>query len=1648
MKALNSRLRGLVITALMVALVVPGFVALDVFTAPAALAANLSLDAPVVSTPTSPAGNQLTVTWSAPSNPSAVTITGYQVEHSADGTTWTTDTNALASNATTYTISGLTPNTKYFVRVAANSAGGLGSYGYPWTKVYATSSTNRSGSSIVYDTGFGLGGSDAAANNASALYSRIRYRMQATYGGTARFVDADFSKVLSSPSNISESYTTSSNLSYLRIPTADGVAANQFEIQGDVTDLTVLSNDSLVENGSGYTGRVEIWPWNYAPNVQAGLSSGNSNNDGVNYDDADTPEMANAYGSFQLHRLSATASSRRTIFAWNNHAQGFAAEIGFGNHTGNTHRDWTFCSGAGTCASRTAFSLGVYINAATATLNTIQVSYSLNGGSGTTPTTTSYAANTSFNLPASTGITKAGYTFAGWNNGTTTYLAGASYNVGVTPVTMTAQWTSNLVLDYDVTDTASYTSGTTLTNRNSAYPNATLSASNIYNRSSQSLEFSGGTSGTAGTLSTDLFSTGLTIDIYGSLGADSSSAWERFVDFAQAKVSGYGDASYNMLVGRYASTNKIVIEFFNGLNGASSSGRCVSNTDQLDANMHRYTFVMNGSSCALYVDGTSVQVYNDSSGGPASSIVYGLPTAGKSWNLNYIAKSQWGYVGDAATSGKIRSLRLFNTANSPSVIDQMDSGRLVYKTVSYNSPETTTAMPASDVTTGTLTLPVASTATRTGYALNNWFTTNTRNVTAATPGNGYLVPSSTTLYAGWTGSTNNVTWDTQGGTPAIAGTTFVTGGSISSAPATTLFKNDYVFAGWASTIGGTALTFPYSPADLTNITLYARWTLLTTAQSALSITSTSGQFGTGLTLITTGGTGTGAISYTVANGTASGCQVVAGVLSASSAGTCTVTAMKASDNTYLSTTSSATAVTFSAKTVAVSAGSGNINYGGSFTPSYSAGPLAGSDAVATVSYSYTGTGGTTYGPSTAAPTAAGSYTITPSVTSLSPGVLTNYNFSYTTGTLTIAAIALSAPASVTASLNTGVAKSLLLTWSSVANATNYTIKVSTGGSQVFTIDYAGTSATLTDARLLNGTSYDITVRANGTGNYGSSGFSTSTGTASTAAARTITYVYNGADGGNSRASDSYIIGGAAIILPTPTQTNYTFGGWYAEAGLITLVTGTQTPASDISLYAKWTATAYSISYSPNYGVSSASTTNVTIGNSTVLPTLSRANFVFDGWYTASTGGTKVGNGGDSYTPTQGRTLYARWIQSSLYGVAPGNLSRVGTLTANDIVSGQYSGTLGNNAVTVTLPNGALPAGTIVNLDLITDTSYAQSLLSGTNSYILSIAVSWLAPDETVPNTNAGKAVQMTINNPSIKAGAFVFSVQSGSVVLLGRAVVDGSVTVQLTSDPSIYVLATVPDAPQTVVATPSTTSAVITWTAPQTNGGETITGYTVTLNTGAVCNTTLLTCTFNNLTPGTSYTATVIATNSVGNSTSANATFTATSLPSSGGGSNSVPVAPVTPVVPVKPVVPEPPKEPLTPVKPIVVPVPLVKVIETVKENNVPVLTGTKIVDPIYFNPNSAKLDKNDVAAISKLAALLKGQTGTLLVTGFVKYAGSSNSVMRKIATDRAIAVTKQLAKLGITATIGYLGYGPNNLVSPKPTDRKVEFRWIPAPAK
>jgi hypothetical protein len=94
-----------------------------------------------------------------------------------------------------------------------------------------------------------------------------------------------------------------------------------------------------------------------------------------------------------------------------------------------------------------------------------------------------------------------------------------------------------------------------------------------------------------------------------------------------------------------------------------------------------------------------------------------------------------------------------------------------------------------------------------------------------------------------------------------------------------------------------------------------------TEQAALAVTSVTGSTGTALALTTSGGSGTGATTFSAVDGTATGCAVSGGSLTASSAGTCVVTATKAADSTYLSVSSTPTTVALAGAPVVKLAGS-------------------------------------------------------------------------------------------------------------------------------------------------------------------------------------------------------------------------------------------------------------------------------------------------------------------------------------------------------------------------------------------------------------------------------------------------------------------------------------------------------------------------------------------------------------------------------------------------------------------------------------------------------------------------------------------------------------------------------------------------------
>ncbi|MBO5817647.1 MAG: InlB B-repeat-containing protein [Paludibacteraceae bacterium] len=147
-------------------------------------------------------------------------------------------------------------------------------------------------------------------------------------------------------------------------------------------------------------------------------------------------------------------------------------------------------------------------------------------------------------------------------------------------------------------------------------------------------------------------------------------------------------------------------------------------------------------------------------------------------------------------------------------------------------------------------------------------------------------------------------------------------------------------------------------------------------------------------------------------------------------------------------------------------------------------------------------------------------------------------------------------------------------------------------------------------------------------------------------AKTITITWNANGGTVSPATATYTYDGAAVELPTPTRTGYTFNGWFTAASggtKITEVGTTNKPATNVTYYAQWTPKQITITWDANGGsVSPATATYTYDGAAVELPTPTRANYIFDGWFTAASSGTKITEVGTTNKPAADVTYYAHW----------------------------------------------------------------------------------------------------------------------------------------------------------------------------------------------------------------------------------------------------------------------------------------------------------------------------------------------------------------------------------------------------------------------
>lgn len=115
-------------------------------------------------------------------------------------------------------------------------------------------------------------------------------------------------------------------------------------------------------------------------------------------------------------------------------------------------------------------------------------------------------------------------------------------------------------------------------------------------------------------------------------------------------------------------------------------------------------------------------------------------------------------------------------------------------------------------------------------------------------------------------------------------------------------------------------------------------------------------------------------------------------------------------------------------------------------------------------------------------------------------------------------------------------------------------------------------------------------------------------------------------------------------LPVPTRDYYTFNGWYTDSETPVYVTAAyrQETDADVTVVARWTANAYTITFEGNGGTCATKTMTGRVDQKIgEMPVPERSYYDFLGWYTSTSGGDQVT--ADTVRKTDAAfTLYAVW----------------------------------------------------------------------------------------------------------------------------------------------------------------------------------------------------------------------------------------------------------------------------------------------------------------------------------------------------------------------------------------------------------------------
>ena len=985
------------------------------------------------------------------------------------------------------------------------------------------------------------------------------------------------------------------------------------------------------------------------------------------------------------------------------------------------------------------------------------ITYDSNGGTGTASpaSTTTHRVDAGTTLAAVGTLARTGYTLTGWNTAAdglgTTYALGLATYQSTGSRTLYAQWqtissfNSKLLVDLKAQSRGSYPgTGTTWTDLSGSGNNATLVnsptwASGQFSLSTASANYFRLPSGLAD------FTSGLTISVRANFG--NAGSWERLVDFSN------GSASNNILLARNGTSTDLTFEIYNSSIGGST--KCTAPGQITNNGWATYSVTVNGTTCTIYKNGSSVY-----------SLAYTLLPLNITRTVNYIGKSPWG---DSAFDSGISAVAVFGRALSAAEISYLAAEQ------SATEPSAPTIGTVVAIDSNTISVPYTAGSSN-GSAITSYTVTSSPSVGLT------LTSSATANPLTYTGNFIQG----QAYTFTITATNNI-GSSVSSSSSNSItpFLNTQTVT-WAPT---TSLLTTDSPATPS---------VLATALGSASIT------------------------YSVVSAGTTGCTVnsSSGILTFTAAGSCTVRATAEATSSYAGATADVVfAITQAIRSITVTqVTNGTIspstlskNYGSTqlftFAPDvgYSVGSitidgvaLTGSALTNAISSGYTFTNIVVNHTVTATWVAttrsityvlAGGEGALPTQASIVPGATfttaatplrAGYTFTgWSDGTTTTAA--------ATSYTMGAVNITLTATWSATSQSITYAL--AGGTSALPTQNAVATAATFTTAATPLRAGYTFTGWSDGATSTAAA-TSYTMGTANitltatwSATSQSITYALAG---GTSALPTQNAVATAATFTTaaTPSRAGYTFTGWSDGVTSTAAATSYTMGTANITLTATWSATSQSITYALAGGTSALPTQTAvaTAATFNTAATPLRAGYTFTGW---SDGVTSTA-AATSYTMgTANITLAATWIQTSLYGIAPADLTFAGDIRASDTQTRTLLVETELSSVSVRVPSGALPEGTIVEVYSMSNSTYSRSKVLSAGDYIVNLVVAWHTPDGAVPTAITG--ISVTIRNSLIKAGAKVYGILGDVVTFLGTAEIDGQVVVFITEDPIITV---------------------------------------------------------------------------------------------------------------------------------------------------------------------------------------------------------------------------------------------------------------------